>query len=100
VARQYQAEVPSQVPPLGSQGPHWVPGAHPPLATPLADDQHSPPRVTWPAALVPGVEAATVVVTRPAAAVDVDAVVVVSHVLAQAPLQQLSPVSHSPFLVA
>lgn len=52
--------------------------------------------LTWPAALVPGVEAATVVVTRPAAAVDV-LVVVVSHVLAQAPLQQVSPVSHSPF---
>ena len=53
--------------------------------------------LTWPAALVPGVEAATVVVTSPAAAVDVDAVVVVSHVLAQAPLQQVSPVSHRPF---
>jgi len=74
-----------------------VPGAQPPDATPLADDQHSPPRVTWPAAFVPGVEAATDVVDD---AVDVDAVVVVSHVLAQAPLQQVSPVSHSPFLVA
>lgn len=46
-AKQYQAEVPSQDPPSGSQGPHWVPEAHPPAATPLAEDQHSPPMLTW-----------------------------------------------------
>jgi len=62
----------------------------------LVDDQHSPPRVTWPAALVPGVIGVAVVV-GPAV---VGAAVVVSHVLAQAPLQQVRPVSQRPFLVA
>jgi len=74
-----------------------VPGAQPPGATPLADDQHSPPSVTWPAALVPGVMGAAVVV---GAAVVAGAAVVVSQVLAHAPLQQVKPVSQSPFLVA
>jgi len=60
----------------------------------LAEDQHSPPRVTWPAALVPGVVGATVVVG--AAVVDGAAVVVTSQVLAQAPLQQVRPVSQRP----
>jgi len=73
-----------------------VPGAQPPEATPLADDQHSPPSVTWPAALVPGVMGAAVVV----GAAVVGAAVVVSQVLAHAPLQQVKPVSQSPFLVA
>jgi len=79
---------------LGTQGPHCVPGSHPPETTPFADDQHSPPRVTWPAAFVPGVVGATVVVG--AAAVVGAAVVVTSQVLAQAPLQQVRPVSHRP----
>ena len=48
-ARQYQGELPSQFPPLGSQGPHWVPEAQPPAATPFVGDQHSPPMLTWPA---------------------------------------------------
>jgi len=94
VARQYQADDPSQDPPSGSQGPHWVPGSQPPDATPLVDDQHSAPSMTWPAALVPGVVGATVVVG--AAAVVGAAVVVTSQVLAQAPLQQVKPVSHRP----
>ena len=50
--------------------------------------------LTWPAALVPGVVGATVVVG--AAVVDGAAVVVTSQVLAQAPLQQVRPVSHRP----
>ena len=44
--------------------------------------------LTWPAALVPGVVGATVVVGA--------AVVVTSQVLAQEPLQQVRPVSHRP----
>ena len=94
VARQYQADVPSQDPPSGSQGPHCVPGSQPPGRTPLADDQHSPPSSTWPAALVPGVVGATVVVG--AAVVAGAAVVVTSQVLAQAPLQHVRPSSHRP----
>jgi len=50
--------------------------------------------MTWPAALVPGVVRATVVVG--AAAVVGAAVVVTSQVLAQALLQQVRPVSHRP----
>jgi hypothetical protein len=60
----------------------------------LAEDQHSAPSITWPAAFVPGVVGATVVVG--AAVVDGAAVVVTSQVLAQAPLQQVRPVSHKP----
>jgi len=41
-----------------------------------------------------------VVDAKAAAAVVVDTVVVLSQVLAQAPLQQLKPVAQSPFLVA
>jgi len=52
--------------------------------------------VTWPAALVPGVMGAAVVV----GAAVVGAVVVVSQELAQAPLQHVRPVSQRPFLVA
>ena len=51
--------------------------------------------LTWPAALVPGVTGAAVVVG--AVVVVVGAAVVVSHVLAHAPLQQVRPVSQSPF---
>ena len=46
MARQYQGELLSQAPPSGSQGPQKVPEAHPPAATPLAMDQHSPPILT------------------------------------------------------
>ena len=49
--------------------------------------------LTWPAAFVPGVIGAAVVV----GAAVVGAVVVVSQVLAQAPLQQVRPVSQRPF---
>ena len=47
MARQYQGDEPSQEPPSGSQGAHAVPEVQPPAATPLADDQHSPPMLTW-----------------------------------------------------
>jgi len=61
VARQYQGELPSQLPSSGSQGLHWVPGLHPPAATPFAEDQHSPPILTGAAKVVVVVGALVVV---------------------------------------
>jgi len=49
---------------------------------------------------VPGVDAATVVPDDVDDAVVVVVVVVLSQLLAQAPLQQVRPVSQRPFLVA
>jgi len=68
-----------------------VPGSQPPETTPAVDDQHIPPSIIWPAAFVPGVVGAAVVVVGAAVVV-----VVTSQVLAQAPLQQVKPVSHKP----
>ena len=53
--------------------------------------------LTCPAALVPGVDAATVVPDDVDDSVVVVVVVVLSQLLAQAPLQQVRPVSQRPF---
>ena len=46
--RQYQAEDPSQVPPEGSQGAHWVPPQQTPETTPVEDDQQVLPGAMHP----------------------------------------------------